>query len=124
MPIKFIQEYPATNYHSGSYTEISINEDSSIDEVIESFELFLKGCGYHLPDGANIGYEYIEDYSKFEPNKEDECCGCGGCSNVSLTPEETFAKANEWTKTFHSVGLNPEHSAYSVTFNTDNNEKE
>ena len=41
----------------------TIRGDSSLDEVIDSFEHFLKGAGYNLPLGCHIGYEYDEDYS-------------------------------------------------------------
>ena len=53
--IRFIQEY------EGSTVEHSIRGDASLDEVIEAFEMFLKGAGYHLRDGQHIGYEYDEE---------------------------------------------------------------
>lgn len=39
----------------------SISADSTLDDVIEAFEYFLKGCGYSLPDGAHIGYEFEDE---------------------------------------------------------------
>ena len=53
--IRFIQE------HEDSTVEHSIRGDASLDEVIEAFEMFLKGAGYHLRDGQHIGYEYDEE---------------------------------------------------------------
>ena len=53
--IRFIQEY------EDSTVEHSIRGDASLDEVIEAFERFLKGAGYHLQDGQHIGYEYDEE---------------------------------------------------------------
>lgn len=53
--IRFIQEY------EDSTVEHNIRGDATLDEVIEAFEMFLKGAGYHLKDGQHIGYEYEED---------------------------------------------------------------
>ena len=58
--IRFIQE------HEGSTVEHNIRGDASLDEVIEAFEMFLKGAGYHLRDGQHIGYEYDEE----DPNED------------------------------------------------------
>ena len=61
--IRFIQEY------EDSRVEHNIRGDASLDEVIESFEMFLKGAGYHLRDGQHIGYEYDEDFDYKDPAK-------------------------------------------------------
>lgn len=53
--IKFIQEYDDQKIVH------EIRGDSSMDEVVDAFEMFLKGAGYHLPDGKHIGYEYDEE---------------------------------------------------------------
>ena len=53
--IRFIQEY------EDSRVEHNIRGHASLDEVIEAFEMFLKGAGYHLRDGQHIGYEYDEE---------------------------------------------------------------
>lgn len=42
--------------------------ESTLDEVLEEFEYFLKGVGYHLPDGCHIGYEYEEGYDNDKSN--------------------------------------------------------
>lgn len=63
--IKFIQEW-----EDGQKIVHEIRGDSSLDEVVEAFEMFLKGAGYHLPDGKHIGYEYEGDSTPqpdFEP---------------------------------------------------------
>lgn len=60
MKIKFISEreecsgYPDT---SNNLTMETIS-DPNLESLIGSFEDFLKGCGYFLPDGASLGYEY------------------------------------------------------------------
>ena len=64
--IRFIQE------HEGSTVEHNIRGDASLDEVIEAFEMFLKGAGYHLQDGQHIGYEYDEIYGYKDPANNDE----------------------------------------------------
>lgn len=63
--IRFIQEY------EDSTVEHSIRGDASLDEVIEAFEMFLKGAGYHLRDGQHIGYEYDGDYDYKDPEKNE-----------------------------------------------------
>ena len=50
--ITFIQE------HEDQKIVHEIRGDASMDEVVDAFEMFLKGAGYHLPDGKHIGYEY------------------------------------------------------------------
>lgn len=55
--IQFSQYYMDTD-NSVTHT---IRGDSSLDEVIEAFEYFLKGAGYQLPEGCHIGYEYDDD---------------------------------------------------------------
>ena len=62
--VRFIQE------HEDQRIEHEIRGDASLDEVIESFEQFLKGAGYHLKDGQHIGYEYDEDDSEYQMRKE------------------------------------------------------
>ena len=62
--VRFIQE------HEDQRIEHEIRGDASLDEVIESFEQFLKGAGYYLKDGQHIGYEYDEDDSEYQSRKE------------------------------------------------------
>ena len=54
-------------YEDGQEVTHTIRGDSSLDEVVEAFEYFLKGAGYHLPDGCHIGYEYEDE----EPREDD-----------------------------------------------------
>jgi len=58
--ITFIQE------HEDQKIVHEIRGDASMDEVVDAFEMFLKGAGYHLPDGTHIGYEYEGECSKKE----------------------------------------------------------
>ena len=62
--IKFIQEY------KDQRIEHEIRGDASLDEVVDAFEAFLKGAGYHLKDGQHIGYEYDEEESEYQERKE------------------------------------------------------
>jgi len=57
--ITFTQEY-----EDGNTITHTIRGDSSLDEVIEAFEYFLKGAGYHLSEGCHIGYEYDDEEPK------------------------------------------------------------
>ena len=61
--IKFIQE------HDDQRIEHEIRGDASLDEVVDAFESFLKGAGYHLKDGQHIGYEYDGDFDYKDPTK-------------------------------------------------------
>ena len=54
--ITFSQEYK-----DGNNITHHLRGDASLDEVIEAFEYFLKGAGYHLPEGCHIGYEYDDE---------------------------------------------------------------
>ena len=59
------------SYADGNTITHTIRGDSSLDEVLEAFEHFLKGAGYHLPEGCHIGYEYDED-SQENDRSQDE----------------------------------------------------
>ena len=62
--IKFIQEY------DDHRIEHEIRGDASLDDVVDAFEAFLKGAGYHLKEGMHIGYEYDEEESEYQERKE------------------------------------------------------
>ena|SRR6056300_517176 len=61
--IKFIQEY------DDHRIEHEIRGDASLDDVVDAFEAFLRGAGYHLKEGQHIGYEYDEEPS-YQERKE------------------------------------------------------
>ena len=79
--IKFIQE------HDNSKVEHVISGDSSLDEVIDAFEHFLKGAGYHLPDGCHIGYEYDEDESTYQSMQEDVAGSSSTVDTITITSD-------------------------------------
>ena len=66
------------SYEDGNTITHTIRGDSSLDEVVEAFEYFLKGAGYHLGDGCHIGYEYDDEqeeehsvhYYDFDRNRD------------------------------------------------------
>lgn len=91
--ITFKQEY-----EDGQTVVHTIRGDSSTDEVIEAFELFLKGAGYHLPEGCHIGYEYDED----SVDSTDTPYGAGDWSSVS----------EPYTITINGENINTEHSHF------------
>jgi hypothetical protein len=35
--------------------------DDTLQEVVEDFEMFLKGCGFVFPEGARLDFVYPED---------------------------------------------------------------
>lgn len=50
-------------YHTPEETEyITLSTEAvTLDDILEACERFLRACGFSLPEGAHIGYEY-EDY--------------------------------------------------------------
>jgi len=66
--IKFVYENNGDQVVGKRKVVHELGGESTIDEVIEEFELFLKGMGFHLKDGVHIGYEHDEEY---DHGKED-----------------------------------------------------
>jgi hypothetical protein len=56
-----------SSYEDGHSVTHTIRGDSSLDEVVEAFEYFLKGAGYHMPEGCHIGYEYDDEDPEIHP---------------------------------------------------------
>lgn len=52
----------ALSYIGESDSEIhfTLPDHLTLPEMIENFERFLIACGYVLPEGATLGYEYHE----------------------------------------------------------------
>ena len=77
--IKFVQEY-----EDGQSVVHTIRGDASLDDVLEAFEYFLKGAGYHLKEGQHIGYEYDEEESEYQVRKVmyDAMDGMAGSSST------------------------------------------
>lgn len=62
--IKFVYENNGDHVVGKSKIVHEIGGESTIDEVIEAFEHFLMGMGFHLQEGAHIGYEYDEEHNR------------------------------------------------------------
>ena len=90
--VSFIQEY-----EDGTKVTHTIRGDASTDEVIEAFEHFLKGAGYHLPEGVHIGYEFDEK------DENPEYRGGGDC---------------DWSSEYQTIEINP-YNITSYTVNGD-----
>jgi hypothetical protein len=73
-----------SSYEDGHSVTHTIRGDSSLDEVIEAFEYFLKGAGYHLQEGQHIGYEYEDEYAR-----EDDTDYVSMANDINLS-EVTF----------------------------------
>ena len=64
------------SYEDGNSVTHTIRGDSSLEEVVEAFEYFLKGAGYYLSEGCHIGYEYEDEqnhsvhYYDFDRNRD------------------------------------------------------
>jgi hypothetical protein len=66
--IKFVYENEGDHVVGKRKVVHELGGESTIDEVIDEFEHFIKGMGFHLPDGCHIGYEYEEGYENGESN--------------------------------------------------------
>jgi len=53
--IYFVQEYKT------SKVSHEVSGDTSLNELIEAFEMFLKGAGFSIPDGAHLDIVYDEE---------------------------------------------------------------
>jgi hypothetical protein len=73
-----------SSYEDGQSVVHTIRGDSSLDEVVEAFEYFLKGAGYHLQEGQHIGYEYDDEYAR-----EDDTDYVSMANDINLS-EVTF----------------------------------
>jgi hypothetical protein len=71
-------------YEDGQSVTHTIRGDSSLDEVVEAFEYFLKGAGYHLKEGQHIGFEYEDEYAR-----EDDTDYVSMANDINLS-EVTF----------------------------------
>lgn len=82
--VRFIQE------HEDQRIEHEIRGDASLDEVIDAFEQFLKGAGYHLKDGQHIGYEYDEETPTYQSRKEMYDDMAGSSSTVDTVVHSKY----------------------------------
>jgi hypothetical protein len=63
----FIQEYK-----SDSKLTHEMRGDTSLNELIKAFEMFLKGAGFSIPDGAHLDIVYdVEDIDEEDIDEED-----------------------------------------------------
>jgi len=54
--MKFIQESD-----NGTKIEVEVHEDSTIDEVLEEFQNFLRGCGYVIDYNQCLVLENMDE---------------------------------------------------------------
>ena len=64
--IRFVYENEGDHVVGKSKIVHEIGGESTIDDVIEAFEHFLKGVGFHLQDGVHIGYEHDEEFDRVQ----------------------------------------------------------
>jgi hypothetical protein len=66
------------SYEDGQSVTHTIRGDSTLDEVVEAFEYFIKGAGFNLTQGQHIGYEYDDEDPEIHPigdlSDTDEYC--------------------------------------------------
>jgi hypothetical protein len=98
-----------SSYEDGHSVTHTIRGDSSLDEVVEAFENFLKGAGYHLKEGMHIGYEYDDEYAR-----EDDTDYVSMANDINLS-EVTFGAGD-----YSSVGTlhYPDDAWDNITVNS------
>jgi hypothetical protein len=100
-----------SSYEDGHSVTHTIRGDSSLDEVVEAFEYFLKGAGYHLKEGMHIGYEYDDEYSR-----EDDIDYVSMSNDINLS-EVTFGAGD--FSTVDSSTIDSLHDAWdNITVNS------
>jgi hypothetical protein len=98
-----------SSYEDGHSVTHTIRGDSSLDEVVEAFEYFLKGAGYHLQEGQHIGFEYDDEYAR-----EDDTDYVSMANDINLS-EVTFGAGD-----YSSVGTlhYPDDAWDNITVNS------
>jgi hypothetical protein len=98
-----------SSYEDGHSVTHTIRGDSSLDEVVEAFEYFLKGAGYHLQEGQHIGFEYEDEYAR-----EDDTDYVSMANDINLS-EVTFGAGD-----YSSVGTlhYPDDAWDNITVNS------
>lgn len=66
--MKFIETHNNLFGEKGAKIEYTVPEDANLDEVLESFVDFLRGCGYTIPYESYLSV--VSDYDEEFPTKE------------------------------------------------------
>lgn len=70
--MKFIETHNNLFGEKGATIEYTVPEDANLDEVLESFVDFLRGCGYTIPYESYLSVvsdEEVAEASSFEPRE-------------------------------------------------------
>jgi hypothetical protein len=105
-----------SSYEDGHSVTHTIRGDSSLDEVVEAFEYFLKGAGYHLQEGQHIGYEYDDECAREDDtdyvsmandiNLSEVTFGAGDYSSVDAWDNVTVNSAIDGVDATDSITIN------------------
>jgi hypothetical protein len=111
------------SYEDGQSVVHTIRGDSSLDEVVEAFEYFLKGAGYHLQEGQHIGFEYEDEYAREDDtdyvsmandiNLSEVTFGAGDYSSV----DSLHYPADAWDNITVNSAIDGVDSTDSITIN-------
>ena len=111
--ITFTQSYE----DNGNSVTHTIRGDATLDEVVEAFEYFLKGAGYHLKEGMHIGYEYDEvdddtDYKAMADsiNLSSVTFGAGDYSSVDAWDNITVNSAIDGVDSTDIISISGNYS--------------
>jgi hypothetical protein len=105
-----------SSYEDGHSVTHTIRGDSTLDEVVEAFEYFLKGAGYHLQEGQHIGFEYEDEYSR-----EDDTDYVSMANDINLS-EVTFgagdySTVDSWDNLTVNSAIDGVDSTDTITIN-------
>jgi hypothetical protein len=113
-------------YEDGQSVTHTIRGDSSLGEVVEAFEYFLKGAGYHLQEGQHIGFEYEDEDPEIHPigdlSDTDEYPDYVSMANDINLSEVTFgagdySSVDSWDNLTVNSAIDGVDSTDSITIN-------
>ena len=67
--MKFIETHNNLFGEKGAKIEYTVPEDANLDEVLESFVDFLRGCGYTIPYESYLSI--VSDYDEEKPEQRE-----------------------------------------------------
>ena len=67
--MKFIETHNNLFGEKGATIEYTVPDDANLDEVLESFVDFLRGCGYTIPYESYLSV--VSDYDEEKPEQRE-----------------------------------------------------
>lgn len=95
-------EFRQTTDYASDYATVSTGEEN-LEAICDTFRRFLLACGFTLPEGAHIGYEYDNTLPNDEAENDRETgkfCRCDGNQTTECGEDivETTPKKRLWAR--------------------------